>query len=222
MNLEWEIIDSGCMHPDAIMQKDSLLLDGMKDEQKCIIHLYEWDRPCLTYGYFTTPSNYLNMEGIKKYGIHMAKRPTGGGIIFHLSDFAFSILLPASHPKFSTNTLENYAYVNGFVAKAIEPLLKSQVHFCNHAKTNDLSFCMANPTHFDLLCDGKKLGGAAQRKTKFGLLHQGSISLNVPDSKILGDILPDNEAKQIINFSYCFGSNTDGMRREIKSLFKKK
>lgn len=39
---------------------------------------------------------------------------------------------------------------------------------------------MAEPTLYDLLIDGKKAVGAAQRKVKEGLLHQGSISLRLP------------------------------------------
>jgi lipoate-protein ligase A len=35
--------------------------------------------------------------------------------------------------------------------------------------------CFENPVAFDLLADGIKIAGAAQRRTQRGLLHQGSI-----------------------------------------------
>jgi hypothetical protein len=35
--------------------------------------------------------------------------------------------------------------------------------------------CFANPVHADLLVDGRKIAGAAQRRTHRGLLQQGSI-----------------------------------------------
>ena len=37
--------------------------------------------------------------------------------------------------------------------------------------------CFANPVRNDLLLDGRKVAGAAQRRTRGGFLHQGSIQL---------------------------------------------
>ena len=42
-------------------------------------------------------------------------------------------------------------------------------------------FCMATPTKYDLMIGSKKFAGAAQRKTRYGYLHQGTISLATPD-----------------------------------------
>ena len=39
---------------------------------------------------------------------------------------------------------------------------------------------MASPTQYDLLLDGIKIGGAAQRKTKDGFVHQASLFLCSP------------------------------------------
>jgi len=35
--------------------------------------------------------------------------------------------------------------------------------------------CFANPVHADVMIDGRKVAGAAQRRTRWGLLQQGSI-----------------------------------------------
>ena len=35
--------------------------------------------------------------------------------------------------------------------------------------------CFANPVHADVVIDGRKVAGAAQRRTRRGLLQQGSI-----------------------------------------------
>ena len=35
--------------------------------------------------------------------------------------------------------------------------------------------CFANPVHADVMVDGRKIAGAAQRRTRRGLLQQGSI-----------------------------------------------
>ena len=43
--------------------------------------------------------------------------------------------------------------------------------------------CFENPAQHDILRQGLKIAGAAQRRTQFGLLHQGSIqNVALPDS----------------------------------------
>jgi lipoate-protein ligase A len=52
---------------------------------------------------------------------------------------------------------------------------------------------MAKPTKYDVMWEGKKVGGGAQRRTKYGFLHQGTISLGRPDEEFLSGILLDKE-----------------------------
>ncbi len=51
------------------------------------------------------------------------------------------------------------------------------------------SFCMAKPTKYDVMIQGKKVGGAAQRKTRHGFLHQGSISIGFLSEEFLREML---------------------------------
>jgi lipoate-protein ligase A len=48
---------------------------------------------------------------------------------------------------------------------------------------------MAKPTKYDVMIHGKKIGGAAQRKTRHGFLHQGSISIGFLPETYLIEVL---------------------------------
>jgi lipoate-protein ligase A len=194
----WQVIESGSLSPASIMEKDQALLNQFESTSSHpILHLYEWEGKCLTYGYFTNPADHLNLSALQENQLHIARRPTGGGLIFHLTDFAFSVLIPSTHPAFSTNTLENYAFINKKIAQVIAELTACTIHpqlYEDHAScvnTHCLSFCMAQPTQYDLIVNGKKVGGAAQRRTKWGYLHQGSISLAMPPISLLKSVLKD-------------------------------
>ena len=50
-------------------------------------------------------------------------------------------------------------------------------------------FCMARPTIYDVVYQGRKIAGAAQRRRKNGYLHQGTISLALPQPELLNDVL---------------------------------
>jgi lipoate-protein ligase A len=193
--MNWKVIDTGIQSAQKNMELDGQLLESMNGAESPILHFYEWEAPSATYGYFIDPFKHLDMEQARSQ-IQLAKRPTGGGIVFHVTDFAFSLLMPASHPAFSQNTLENYAFVNGIVTRAIAPLVNDSIpslldrEELSHSSPH---FCMANPTMYDVMINGRKVGGAAQRRTKHGYLHQGSIFLTMPPEGFLDSILLDKE-----------------------------
>lgn len=193
----WDYVESGPLPADAIMERDARLLQQLNPTGCPLLHIYQWASPCLTYGHFTDPHRHLHVDRLNPCGLHMARRPTGGGIIFHGTDFAFSVLIPASHPRFSLNTLDNYALINRQVAEAIVPFTASHglpellARDPPCAPTHCLPFCMAKPTRYDLIINGKKVGGAAQRRSKNGLLHQASLSLLLPTMETLHLVLKE-------------------------------
>ncbi len=191
----WHIFDSGKRSAVENMQLDADMLADLEHQPRPILHFYEWEGNCATYGYFTDPAQFLDLEAAARLGLSLARRSTGGGIVFHIWDMAFSVLVPAHCPEFSVNTLENYAFVNQAVLGAVEALLAERgsstlIEKDFEAKdTNCSHFCMAKPTKYDVIREGRKIVGAAQRKTKGGFLHQGTISLVMPAEEYLRSVL---------------------------------
>jgi lipoate-protein ligase A len=188
----WKIIDTGVLSAEENMRQDAAFLE---DLDVPTIHYYEWEVPSVTYGHFIRPSQFLNLSACENKAMQLARRPTGGGIVFHAWDFAFSVLVPATSNACSLNTLENYAFVNQAVLKTVETFLKNEgtlelTPF--DAEEKDMAsrhFCMARPTKYDVLFRGQKVAGAAQRKTKRGFLHQGTIALVMPKEEELKELL---------------------------------
>ena len=190
--MQLEVIDTGKNTATENMSIDQELLFSLQAHPRPILHLYDWSSPSATYGYFSNPWPYLAKEALIKWGIQLAKRPTGGGLIFHQFDLAFSFLLPATHACFSLNTLANYSLVNSLVAEVVRPFLAKRPTLeqktASTPKSPLSSFCMASVTIYDVVIAGRKIAGAAQRRTSHGLLHQGSICLLEAPSLFLADI----------------------------------
>lgn len=194
--MKLQVINSGKCSAIGNMDKDHHLLHSLKDEPRTILHLYDWQQPSFTHGHFIKPEEFLNLDVCRDLGFDWAKRPTGGGILFHVWDFTFSFLIPSNHPCYSVNTLDNYRFINALVEKAISVFLNKNEFSLLQCPTESscktsTKFCMAHPTEFDILFEKKKVGGAAQRRTHFGLLHQGTISLFEPDFSILRKLVKD-------------------------------
>lgn len=186
----WKIIDSGCKVAGANMAFDAELLEKLENTQEPVLHFYDWSNDSATYGYFIDPDKYLNSNAP---GLDLARRPTGGGIVFHTCDLAFSCLVPQSHPSFSLDPLANYAFINQKVGSVIGTFIQQHTNLLQQHPTpltpESEKFCMAKPTKYDVMLGSKKVGGASQRKTRFGYLHQGSIFLGMHEKDYLKQFL---------------------------------
>ena len=209
-----------------IMAKDEELLETLQSQQDPILHLYRWKNPSITYGHFIKIENMVQLEELNRQEIDISKRPTGGGIIFHLYDYAFSFLLPSGSKFFSANPIENYAFVHQIVKKALSKFLdQSHLNFLKASvedRSDSSKFCMACPTIYDVMVQGKKIVGAAQRKKQQGYLHQGSIALMQPNFELVKKILkePSLVASKMENFTYSFLSS-DATHEELEQMRKK-
>jgi lipoate-protein ligase A len=189
----WDVIDTGVLSAEENMRKDAEFLERASALTRPLVHFYEWERPSLTHGYFIDPKKLLHVEKLQARGWDLARRPTGGGVVFHMWDMAFSVVVPAHSRAFSLNTLDNYAFVNRAVLKAVEAFLPQTLELTpldsDSIDANCSHFCMARPTRYDVVWQGRKVAGAAQRKTREGFLHQGTIALIMPSSEVLQEVL---------------------------------
>ena len=210
--MRFELVETSFASAAQNMALDRSLLESLSANPRCILRFHRWEKPSVTHGYFSNPAQSLNLKALAKWGIDLARRPTGGGILFHTCDTAFAFLMPATHPLFSTNTLDNYALINGAVQKAVRQLLvqkglttllQSESPPLDMASTH---FCMAKPTQYDVMLDGYKIAGAAQRRTKAGLLHQGSLNFSLPSAPLLEEVLLPGTcvAKEMHKYTFCF------------------
>lgn len=134
------------------------------------IRFYRWEVPALSFGYFGSFAEVADQQTHRE----IVRRWTGGGVVPHGDDLTYSVIVPASHPFFARSSLEIYSGLHDAIrqtlnANGIDATLANAV-------TPKLSeHCFANAVRADVLSDGRKIAGAAHRRSRAGLLHQGSI-----------------------------------------------
>jgi lipoyl(octanoyl) transferase len=163
------------------------------------IRFYRWRSPALSFGYFGKFSDVAIYAAERD----LVRRWTGGGIVFHGDDLTYSIVIPASDPVFDESSIAIYEKIHRALCGALaaggqDAELASVAALCERRKSRkgDLQIaqrrtgdrrslqtaicdsednCFANPVRADVMMDGRKIAGAAQRRTRHGLLQQGSI-----------------------------------------------
>lgn len=109
-------------------------------------------------------------------GIDWVRRWTGGGIVDHRSDWTYSVLAPAGEKLCQFRGAESYRMIHAALCKALEKEIDVRLSSGDHQ--TGAALCFSNPVGHDLVDgQGRKLAGAGQRRTKSGLLHQGSLAL---------------------------------------------
>jgi lipoyl(octanoyl) transferase len=135
-----------------------------------ILRVYRWLRPALSFGYFGRFDSVAEAWP----GREMVRRWTGGGVVPHGADITYTLIVPRGSPFLRHSARESYRMIHEEIAECLNGAGRA-VGVAPEAGGKVSDACFENPVAFDLLADGMKIAGAAQRRTRCGLLHQGSI-----------------------------------------------
>jgi lipoyl(octanoyl) transferase len=171
----WRLLVDGAASPARNMAIDEALL---REVQQPVLRIYEWDSPAVSLGYFQPAS-------VAPEGRPFVRRYTGGGLVDHARDITYTIVLPRAHPWMEFPAPESYAHIHRGVQAVLEACGVA-VELTPEAAALESEACFQKPVRFDLVAGGEKLGGAAQRRTREGMLHQGSLLL--PDAARNGEV----------------------------------
>ena len=146
------------------------------------IRFYVWHSPSLSFGYFGRFADVARYAGER----NLVRRWTGGGIVLHGEDLTYSMVIPVSSTAFGESSISIYEKIHHALCDALNAIGERAVvaggvdpgpigSATLAAVTAVGDNCFANPVRADVMLNGRKIAGAAQRRTRQGLLHQGSI-----------------------------------------------
>jgi lipoate-protein ligase A len=166
--LSWRFLQQGAGSAARNMAIDEALLREVREP---ILRLYSWNEPVVSLGYFQS----IKLAGPRSF----VRRYTGGGLVDHAHDVTYTIVLPRAHPWMSLPLSQCYAIIHQGV-QAVLAVAGLESELASQPSSAISEACFQKPVRHDLMVGEKKVSGAAQRRTREGLLHQGSILLPDP------------------------------------------
>ncbi len=166
----WLLLNSGPCAPAFNMAMDEALLEAVASLGQPVLRFYSWTEPAATFGYF---QHYAEIERTTHLR-PLIRRPTGGGLVPHDADWTYSVVIPPTHPWHALNAVDSYRRMHEWVRAAFARLgVATELADC--CRKSAPGQCFVGWEKFDVLWQGRKIAGAAQRRNKLGLLIQGSV-----------------------------------------------
>ncbi len=217
---------------DAIsnMALDEEIFRAFLEDGVPVFRVYGWESASFTYGVSQKPENEIDMKRCVFDEIGIAKRMTGGGVLFHNDEITYSVVCAKEDIGEPEGVFVSYRKICAFLISFYKSLgldasfaLESG-DFKSKSVPHEL--CSASREKYDIVINGKKIGGNAQKRKRLAVFQHGSIPINidwdfmrryvkslpedisigvttlteelkvVPDKRILEDMLIDAAAKE--------------------------
>lgn len=169
MSADWLGLDSGPCAPAFNMALDEALMELAPELGGPVLRFYGWTERAATFGYFQRFADVAGFTQLRP----LLRRPTGGGLVPHDRDWTYSLAFPAGHEWYGIQAGASYQRVHEWLRLAFAKLnVPTELAPCCRPGAGQ---CFAGYERHDLLWQGKKVAGAAQRRTRTALLIQGSV-----------------------------------------------
>jgi lipoyl(octanoyl) transferase len=167
---EWLLLRTGAGSAAFNMAVDEALLLRARESGKPVLRFYAWSEAAASFGYFQRYADVAKATPLRP----LVRRPTGGGIVPHDRDWTYSVVLPPGHSWYQLKAIESYRRVHEWVRAAFNET-GIPAELAAEPRREAAGQCFVGAEQFDVLAQNRKIAGAAQRRTRDGLLIQGSV-----------------------------------------------
>ncbi|WP_339684600.1 biotin/lipoate A/B protein ligase family protein [Gimesia maris] len=157
------------------MAIDETLLESAANQQRCTLRWYQWNQPTISLGYFQKNEAEDSAEIWKD--LPRVRRLSGGGAILHHHELTYSFALPGSHPLAKTPP-ELYVAIHQPIIDVLAAHgLQVQFRGVSFRSKSEPFLCFGRGDERDLVYQGQKILGSAQRRRRGAIVQHGSLLL---------------------------------------------
>ena len=147
-----------------------------------VLRLYGWNPPALSLGRFQKAAEVLDLARCRADGVAVVRRMTGGGVIYHADELTYSLVCAPGQIPPASSIKDSFRVLTGFLLAFYRALGLDAAYAVDVAPEGTrlgerTDFCFAGKESFDILANGRKIGGNAQRRLKDVIFQHGSIPL---------------------------------------------
>ena len=190
---DWRLIHSGSLPGAMNMALDEALLRAVANGTSLpILRFYRWQPATVTLGYAQSVDADIDREVCRRAGLDIVRRSTGGRAVLHDQEVTYAVIAPTLPGLFSGSVLDSYRVISEILQRALQALGLSATLVPGKPRGGQRALsravCFSAPAQYELLIDGRKVAGSAQKRHGQAFLQHGSIPLEM-DLPLLGRVL---------------------------------
>jgi lipoate-protein ligase A len=183
------------LHPPAdgawnMAVDEALLRSCSEGASGPVLRLYGWAPPSLSLGAHQPVETAADREWLRERGYDLVRRPTGGRAVLHADEVTYAVAAPLTGgpagPFEGQGIQEVYRRIAeglhaGFLRLGIEAELVRGAARRDREAERRPDPCFTSPSRYELLWDGRKIAGSAQRRLPGAFLQHGSLPLRADE-----------------------------------------
>lgn len=160
------------------MSVDQAMLAQADEVGVVTLRFYRWQQPTLSLGYFQKSAD--RDEHAASVDCPLIRRASGGGAILHDDELTYSLCIP-SKSRWSKRNEWLYTMVHRAIVESLSTRgAKAKLFEVGQdpAGEKNAFLCFQRRTSGDIVLNGHKVVGSAQRRLKNAVLQHGSILIS--------------------------------------------
>jgi lipoate-protein ligase A len=179
--MSWKLIIDDSKDGHENMAIDAALLQQVdsSDSPQTIVRFYTWQRPTVSLGRNQQPQKAVDVDYCKANAIDIVHRPTGGRAVLHDDELTYAVISNDSD-AFGDTIYGNYKRVSealrlGYNRLGVPAILAPETRKPSMIAEDGDPPCFASPSRYELMVQGRKIAGSAQRRIRRSFLQHGSL-----------------------------------------------
>ena len=153
--------------------------------------VYGWTPPAISFGYAQRIDREVNLEGCRRLGIDLVRRPTGGRAVLHWEELTYSVVCRWDDPTLGGSLGAAYRTIGeglaaGLRRLGVEAAMEQTGHVPVRPRGSGIAPpCFSSAARSEIMVNGRKLVGSAQRQMGDILLQHGSVLIGAAHLQIV-------------------------------------
>jgi len=181
--MAWKLIIDGAMDGSHNMAVDAKLLNEVEQSEspRTIVRFYGWIIPTISLGRSQHVDKAVDIDYCRAKGIDIVRRPTGGRAVLHDDELTYS-LVSNDTDCFGDTIYANYKRVSEALCLAynrlgVPAVLAPETRKLSARANGADPPCFLSPSRYELVVEGRKIAGSAQRRLRRSFLQHGSMPI---------------------------------------------
>lgn len=161
------------------MAVDEVLMSSAAEFGKPTLRFYQWSEPTVSLGYFQKYE--ARQSHAESLNASLVRRNSGGGAIVHDQELTYSLTVPLTHPL-GEKHCGIYKLMHDILIEALSEMgISAELNGEPVAELEKNFLCFQRRANNDVLFQGNKICGSAQRKRHQAISQHGSFILRTSD-----------------------------------------